>query len=228
MSEFNIFETLYEWGQESLNEMAYPSNFNLMEFSELPTFKARKQYCDDRLQQLGKGSSRIVYKVDEEKALKIAFNQKGIAQNRAECDWGKNNYEVFGKVYNADTDNYYWIEMELARKATTKDFKTFFGVSFKDFCEMIKYIYTIAVPEFKKYFRYSDEIKSKVDDLLYNDEDNPITRLYQYISDYRPFTINDWLRIANWGIVSRNGKEHLVIIDDGFNQDVYDNYYARR
>ena len=62
--------------EQPLKEMAYPANFNLQEFSKLPTFKARKQYCDERLPKLGQGSSRIAYKVDDEKALKIAAREE--------------------------------------------------------------------------------------------------------------------------------------------------------
>lgn len=129
--------------EEPLEEMAYPINFNLEEFSRIPTFSGRKKYCDERLQKIGTGSSRIVYRVDDEKALKIAKNKKGIAQNEHEADWGRNNYDIFAKIYEADENNYTWIEMELASKIKPSDFKRLVGVSWAEVCLTIEYIYDI-------------------------------------------------------------------------------------
>ena len=67
-----------------INEMAYPVSFNMDEFKMLKTFAARIKYCQARLQRISSGSSRIVYKIDNEKVLKLAKNRKGIAQNEAE------------------------------------------------------------------------------------------------------------------------------------------------
>ena len=67
-----------------INEMAYPFSFNMDEFKMLKTFAARIKYCQARLQRISSGSSRIVYKIDSEKVLKLAKNRKGIAQNEAE------------------------------------------------------------------------------------------------------------------------------------------------
>lgn len=129
--------------EEPLEEMAYPTNFNLNEFSQISTFIGRKKYCDERLQKIGAGSSRIVYRVDDEKVLKIAKNKKGLAQNEHEADWGRNNYEIFAKIYEADTNNYTWIEMELATKAKPTDFKRLVGISWQELCLTIEYIYDI-------------------------------------------------------------------------------------
>ena len=67
-----------------IDEMAYPVSFNMDEFKMLKTFAARIKYCQARLQRISSGSSRIVYKIDNEKVLKLAKNRKGIAQNEAE------------------------------------------------------------------------------------------------------------------------------------------------
>jgi hypothetical protein len=72
-----INELLELAGCQTLTEMAYPTNFSLEEFSQIRSFKGRVDYCEQRLQRLGSGSSRIAYKVDDEKCLKIAKNQKG-------------------------------------------------------------------------------------------------------------------------------------------------------
>ena len=49
----------------------YNSRFDLDEFSRIPTFKGRIQYCDERLEKLGTGSSRVVYKIDENNSTSL-------------------------------------------------------------------------------------------------------------------------------------------------------------
>lgn len=219
----DISETL------KLDEMAYPTNFNLQVFSNINTFKARKQYCDDRLEKIGKGSSRIAYKVDNEKALKLAFNQKGIAQNRAECDWFKNNYEVFGKVYEADTDNYYWVEMELARKPKQSDFKTILGISWVETCDLIKYCFELnSKYSYLKTMYYSTMVEQLYEKMVINEESDFFVSFQQYVYDYQPFSVLDYTDMRNWGVVNRNGTEQLVIIDTGLDEEVYNQFYRRK
>lgn len=64
-----------------IGEMAYPVSFNFDEFKSLKSFAQRVRYCDEHLQKLGSGSSRIVYVVDNDKVLKLAKNKKGLAVN---------------------------------------------------------------------------------------------------------------------------------------------------
>lgn len=69
----------------NLFEFAYPTSFNFVEFNNIGSFAGKKRYCDERLQKLSSGSARIIYKVDEEKVLKLAKNAKGLAQNQEEA-----------------------------------------------------------------------------------------------------------------------------------------------
>lgn len=65
-----------------MREMAYPMFFNMEEMLSLDSYSARVRYCQQRLQKIGNGSSRVVFAVDDEKVLKVAKNKKGIAQNQ--------------------------------------------------------------------------------------------------------------------------------------------------
>ena len=173
-----------------MQEMAYPSNFDLRYFSTIPTFKEREKYCRERLKFLGGGSSRIAFQVDDKKVLKIAKNRAGIIQNENEEDWGRNKYSCFAKIYEADK-NHLWIEMELARKVYIKDFISCLGISRIMWCEILAYIY--------------------------NEKNKELYDLYRYMLDYQPDwdTVTEFWRVANLGVVNRNGKEFIVIIDDG-------------
>ena len=88
------------------------------------------------MKYLGRGSSRIVFQIDESTVLKLAFNQKGIAQNEAEAavknDYVLSGYNFLPEVYDVD-DEYLWIEMQIARRANQSDFKKFTGYSRKVF-----------------------------------------------------------------------------------------------
>ena len=69
-----------------LQEAALDS-FSLQELSNISSFRGRVQYCRQMLGfPIGNGSSRITFQIDDEKVLKLAKNEKGIAQNETEWD----------------------------------------------------------------------------------------------------------------------------------------------
>lgn len=223
MSEFRkIVESI-------IQEMAYPSNFDLRYFSTIPTFKDRVAYCKERLKFLGGGSSRITFQVDDKKVLKIAKNSKGIAQNMKEEDWGRNQYGCFAEIYEADYNNHTWIEMELARKATNQDFIKHFGITINELKDILHYIY-FQYNNRSNYW-FNEEEKTKLDHFfnenIYNGQNEELYNLYHYMLDYQPdrASISDWGAKSNWGVVNRNGEEWLVIIDDGFDEEVSSKYY---
>ena len=78
--------------KESFIEEDYPSSFDMERFKSLTSFNARIKYCEEHLQRLGSGSSRIVYKIDDKKVLKLAKNKKGISQNGTEIGLGNDSY----------------------------------------------------------------------------------------------------------------------------------------
>ena len=117
----NFFETGEKLIGESvencdtmLKEMAYPVSFNMEEFKTLTTFAQRIKYCSARLPRIGAGSSRIVFQIDDEKCLKLAKNQKGIAQNEAEDDGYVQSLDFVAKVYEVHPQ-YHWLEMQFHR-----------------------------------------------------------------------------------------------------------------
>ena len=124
--------------KNSLEEMAYPVNFNMEELKNINSFVERVKYCNSRLKYLGQGSSRRVYMVDDEKCLKMAKNRKGIAQNIEEINLGNDIYagSCFAKVYDYD-QNGLFVEMELARKAKESDFERLAGIPFDCYCDLI-------------------------------------------------------------------------------------------
>lgn len=101
---------------ESLLDEDYPLTFNMEHFKTLRSFNQRIQYCEQNLQRISSGTSRIVYKIDNEKVLKLAKNSKGLAQNEVEAGYSKYNdlEDLVARTFDYDEKNL-WVEMELAR-----------------------------------------------------------------------------------------------------------------
>lgn len=185
----------------------YPSNFSFDEMEKLTSYNKRIQYCRNTLKFLGKGSSRMAFKVDESMVLKIAINKKGIAQNNVEIKSYHNDYSnILARIFNY-SDDYIFLEMELAKKVKKNDFKRLIGI---DFHILIWYI-------INRYQGLEDEYSEEQDEILNNSD---------YVSDllnfcmYQGINPTDFQHLTQWGIVIRDGEEHLVIIDYGFSEDV--------
>ena len=210
-----------------LKEMAYPVSFNMDEFKSLTSFSARINYCQSRLQRLSSGSSRIVYKIDDDKVLKLAKNKKGIAQNEVEGgDWYKNSIGCFAKIYDVD-DNFLWIEMQLARKARIADFKRITGYGWDVVCQWIRKCASYT-NRYVTYDKSYDEIFESEEFEEGLENYSLFSYLQEYIGNYTVGgAVGDFMRLNSWGIVTgEDGSEELVIIDSGLNDDVYDNYYG--
>ena len=209
-----------------INEMAYPSSFNMETFKSIPSFAGRIRYCTEKLgKSIGVGSSRRVFKIDGEKVIKLAINRKGIAQNEAECDWFLAKIGLFAKVYDVD-DDYRWIEMQLARKAKASDFKKFFGYSFDVICNYIDYTHSQYTTK-KSFFRRNDSYDEMFDEIRDSDKyyDTVFYMIDNYLTNTSLEAIGDLKRISSWGVVRENGVERLVLVDYGLNDSVSSEFY---
>lgn len=212
-----------------VKEMAYPSNFNMEELESLPSYAARVKYCQQRLQKIGSGSSRIVFAVDDEKVLKVAKNKKGIAQNLEEGARWKQNYYCFANVYDQSDDGIF-LEMQAARRAKPSDFKRITGYGFDVMQYWIDYTHSLYTRNrwqtrmnnpYQKLFD-SDEWSEYLDDY------NVFSGIHQYLCDAQLEAVGDFKRISSWGVVTENGEENLALIDFGLSDEVFKDYYLRR
>ena len=208
-----------------VEDISYPSQFNLEYFRNIKTFNDRVKYCNMYLQRIASGSSRIVYKIDDNTALKIAKNTKGIAQNNAENDWYLQSCELFSHIINSDDKNT-WIEVELAKKAKPSDFKRLTGYSFDVICDWIDYCHSAYSRYGLKNFKYKELFDS--DEFVDNMEYTIFYELNDYLGNYQLEAIGDLKRISSWGIVNKDGEERLVLVDYGLNDSVNDEFYSRK
>jgi len=220
-SILNSVRDMYEgFNEEELTE-EYPEGFNWDEFKKLPNHSKRIKYAKEYLgRPIGKGSSRIVFRVDETKVLKLALNQKGIAQNAAETSWYGDSYydDLLAQVIDFDKENDLWVEMELAFKPKKADFKRLFGVDITLLFPYLDNFYNENRGK-RKYFHVDQETKEMLD------ENDNVTHLVDFMmsSDSLPA---DLTKLNSWGIVKRPYGDTIVLIDFGFTSEVYKSYYS--
>jgi hypothetical protein len=175
----------------------------------LENYNTRKEYAEKNLEHLSSGSSRIVYLTDNKTIVKLAKNDKGLAQNKAES-----NPEMKSKFINEVLDhakNYSWIETHYLEKITVKDFKEMTGLDFDDFGEAIRY-------GLKNISGNTDKEKPKNFDKV---EKSEIYKEMKKIGQQFQLLGGDIARISSWGVKDN----HPVLIDAGLTKAVFNKYY---
>jgi len=213
----SVFENMEMLGED------YPSSFDMDVFKSLNSFSKRIKYCEENLKRISSGSSRIVYMIDNEKVLKLAKNDKGLAQNEVEAEYS--NYsdisDIAARVFDVHPDNL-WIEMELARKLTSSDFKRISGFDWKDF-QVAIYNYGLDVSGSSRRGGKID-----LDQEIYQamwDNEGFVYDMFNFMGNYG-IPAGDLRRTSSYGIVKRNGQDVIVMIDYGLTSEVYDSYYS--
>lgn len=205
---------------------AMMQNFSIDTLYSLPSYSAKVKYCKQMLgNPIGNGTSRMVFQIDDETVLKLAKNDKGIAQNEQEGqpDWYLETLGVTPKVYHDynKTDDYTFIVSEYVIPAKKQDFIHCLGIDYDTFCRFI-------IASYNQYARKKDwrglndytfcELIEQNDDLrLFND----------YMTNYQ-VNFGDIVRLANLGMVQRDGEAHIVILDSGLNDDIYYKFYRKK
>lgn len=203
--------------QTLINE-AMKNGFSLENLSQLKHFNAQYNYCIKYLgKPIGKGSSRVVFQIDDERVLKLGFNAKGVAQNEVEYR-NSNDEDIFPKIYDNDSD-FKWLITEYVLPAKAQDFKHCLNMSFKDFVKFIITSYKNRTSSVKYFDTFQDD---EYVDLIENND-----QLYwidDYIANYEP-PMGDMIRIANYGMTLRQGQPTIVILDNGLDQNTFNKFY---
>ena len=205
--------------------------FSFGMLKSLKSFKGRFNYCKEYLGMvIGKGSSRVVFQIDDEWVLKLAMNKKGIAQNEVEQQLCNDNYQDITPNMNnklSDIDDYKFIVSEYVIPASRNDFINIFGITPDEFFNFItnvvrKHDICRNYMTFN-YREYSDEEFSEMC------EKEELLDFYDYLTNYYPDrnTLADMQVLSNYGIVNRNGEPKIVLLDSGYNEDVYNKFYKR-
>lgn len=206
--------------RESIEE-AYPESFNMETFKSLGSHAGRNRYAAEHLEKIGTGSSRIVYKIDNEKVLKLAKNDKGVAQNETEIQWGNYSYfgDILANIFDYD-DRDLWVEMELARKINKYEFKRLTNFDIND-VSMYFRNWEYESRGKRGVFGMDPELKAKMD------ADEFLSSVKEF-SQAADIEIGDFGAATSYGVVRRNNEDRLVIIDYGLTKDVYSTHYTKK
>lgn len=197
---------------------AQDSQFSLQMLSSINSFNKRLAYCKEHLGKIiGNGSSRVVFQINDQMCLKLAKNQKGIAQNELESEWYKQSLNCFPKIFDYDDANNSWIVCEYVLPAKPKDFKHCLGMTWDEFVSFISTCYN----EYRRTF-YSKMPYEQFCNLIENND--TLRDIYDYMTNYQA-PMGDLTRIANYGIVRRYNQDLIVILDHGLSYAILDKYY---
>jgi hypothetical protein len=157
---------------------------------------------------------------------KLAINKKGIAQNRLESQNGhdSNLDSIIPKYYGelSDEEKYTYIVTEYVIPCEKEDFKEVLGIDYYvfDFLVRKKVNFETGIKGWK-------DLTQEEDDLIYDQNFSDFPRdLIEYCIEYNvnPLEVT---AICNLGMCKRNGKVTIVLLDNGFNEDIYMQYYKK-
>jgi hypothetical protein len=181
----------------------------LKNLEELETYAARKKYAEDNLEHLSSGSARVVYLTPSKTVLKLAKNDKGIAQNKAEA-----NPQMKSKFLNEiikHAGNYAWIETHYLDKITGKEFEEMVGFPFAEFDEAIRFgLKNVSENTGLKKPEKFDEVSK-----------SGIYKEMKRIGEKFKLLPGDLARISSWGV--KNGRP--ILIDAGLTAEVFEKFY---
>lgn len=219
--------------EEVLDEMPLPADWDPQQMRQQGTsFKSRLQYALDRAKKLGTGSSRVATVIEYQgrpTVLKIAKNQKGLAQNSVEADILSDGYAsqlgILIPLIDYDEQNREpsWIHTEMATKASEKQLCSV--IKCDNLSQLVNMAWAITgkkkfVGNYDSYVKHMQEKgKSEQDIETMTDYANTLADLNSNFD----VELGDFARAANWGFYQ--GKP--VIVDVGFNSNVLNQYYKR-
>jgi hypothetical protein len=197
----------------------YPSSFDMDHFKTLTKFAERVRYCEENLKRISSGSSRIVYMIDNTKVLKLAKNRKGLAQNEVEIQWGQDSYfsSILAHTFDYHPDDL-WVEMELARKVSKKDFIRLTDCTIEELYYYLRNFEEINHGK-RPIFHMDPEVKARLD------ENEFVSAIGDFMSNINA-PAGDFGKLNSYGIVQRGGQDDIVLIDFGLTNDVYQTYYS--
>lgn len=194
----------------------FGDKFNLNKFKELDGIHIMLDYASSFLETLGTGSSRRAFLLSGKYVLKVALNEKGLAQNQAEVDVYTNpqSQAVVAKVYSFDP-KYQWLISDLVKPITdVSEFEQLSGIDWRSFCDKVnRGMKNKAVEPDDPAF-----VKSVVNTALKNN----LLRGDIAQQDHGHDPSQDVL--SHWG---KTPDGRLVLLDYGFTHEVWASHYSK-
>jgi len=183
------------------------SNPTLQELSGIKDFEDRVAFAKKHWKFLGEGSSRTAFQVNDDLIIKVAHNDKGLAQNKVEMD-PKAQRSCTNPIVVADAEGK-WIVLKSTEPLKEKDFKKMVGFGFESFMNALFYKFNNESDQWSPPRDYEEIEKSP----LFNCLSDLIFKTDQQIGDID--------KISSWREL--DGKP--VLADYGLSRDVFRSYY---
>lgn len=199
-----------------INETPLPDDWDKEVFTPKVSFAKQIKYATAMSQKLGAGSSRVAFIIEYQNRptiLKIAKNNKGVAQNEIEIPILNDNYfnDITIPMIDYDTKNNssIWLHTEKAEKMPRGWFKKNMSLDITKIPFAINHLLGRPDRGFTKpHVEIDNELVNKVAEMC---------EAYNIIAA-------DFGREANWGLY----RGHPVLLDVGLSEDTYYTYYKRR
>lgn len=179
--------------------------------SSLETFKDKIDYAEKHLEHLSSGSSRIIYLTPDHQVLKLAKNERGIAQNKVESQNMGTKY--INRTIKFDKKGS-WKISPFCQKITEKQFEEMMNFPFKDFGDALSY-------GLRSVSENSDKEKPKDFEAISKNE-----MFQQLVKAGKEFKLlaGDLSRISSYGQIDG----HPIILDSGLTKDIYTKFYTSK
>ena len=222
--------------ESTVDEMALPADWDPAALGHDKTFKSRLEYALQRAPRLGGGSSRVAFVIPDqgrETVLKIAKNNKGLAQNQAEADILDDGY--LGRLdiviplvdYEKTNREPVWIQTEKANKVSQQKLAKLLHAGGR--WPMTNFLYAVEnkLGRRQKYMSSLDDITQ--DMINTGSSEQNIEIFMDYVDQVADLCSSSSLLAADFGTASNWGEYQgrPVIIDLGFTESVYQMYWNR-
>jgi hypothetical protein len=189
----------------------------LEQLSKIPSFAGRARFCEQNFKRITSGSGRIIFEYDPNHVIKLARNDKGIAQNATESDgFIQSNYSnIVARVLDSDPDDK-WLLAERATTISPSQFKLKMGFSLD---ELYRYLVDRFDPQrYKIMFR--EDMPKDLEEKIAN---HPLVEeLIDMMANFG-MQPGDFGRKNSWGTVG----DRLVLVDYGLTEDIYHEHYVK-
>jgi len=190
------------------------AKFDFEEFKSLPSESIMQAYAMNYLEPLGQGSSRIAFVLTPKKVLKIARNEKGVAQNKAELEVYTDpaTANMSTKIYETD-DMGRWMISDLVRPINNvKEFENMTGVPWQEFVEDL----TATISAFAR--KSGLQLRASAPKFT----QNVITMAEKGKNRLK---LADLTVLDHWG---KTPDGNVVLLDYGFTEDVATKHYPSK
>lgn len=179
----------------------------LKKLSDLKSFDDRIGFAKKHWKFLGEGSSRTAFQMNKDLVIKVAHNDKGIAQCLTEMD-PKTQLSCTNPIVVADAKGK-WIVLKNTEPMTEEKFKELTGFGFESFMNAI-------------YYKFNNELDNWNPPQKYEEiEKHPLFQCLAKLIFSTDQQIGDVAKISSFRIL--DGEP--VLADYGLSRDVYKKFY---